>query len=146
MRIERGSKERYNDALELVRAFHKEALVEYALTIDEKCLLDFFDKCVNQSFLLIDEVTNKCEGIIAGQQIRNPVSGHIVFQESIWYVNEAYRKHGVQLFFEAQKILKDEGYSAIIMVALANSKTDKLFRLYEKLGFVPMEHHFIRRL
>lgn len=146
MIIQRGSKERYQEALELVRNFHKEALSEYALRIDESSLVSFFDKCVEQSFLLIDESTNKCEGLIAGQEIKNFISGERFFQETIWYVNEHYRKYGIKLFLEAQEILRQEGFSAIVMVALANSKTDKLFRLYERLGFVPIEHHFIRRL
>ena len=144
MIIERGSKERYNEALELVRAFHKEALSEYALKIDEDNLIKFFDKCVAQSFLLI--IDNKCEGLIAGQEITNPVSGEKVFQETMWFVNEPFRKYGIFLFNKAQEILKQEGYAAIVMVCLANSKTEKLFKLYERMGFVPMEHHFIRRL
>jgi GNAT superfamily N-acetyltransferase len=144
MIIERGSKERYTEALELVRAFHKEALSEYALKIDESALISFFDKCVAQSFLLI--IDNKCEGLIAGQEVISPVSGEKVFQESMWFVNEPFRKYGIFLFNKAQEILKQEGYAAIVMVALANSKTDKLVKLYEKLGFIEMERHYIRRL
>lgn len=146
MIIERGSKERYNDALELVRNFHREALSEYALKIDNEALIKFFDKCVEQSFLLIDKVTNKCQGIIAGQEITNPVSGEKIFQETIWYVNESFRHYGVFLFNQAQEILKQEGYNAIIMVCLANAKALKLFKLYERMGFVPLEYHFVRRL
>ena len=146
MKIERGSKKRYIEALELVRNFHKEALSEYALKIDEDTLIKFFDKCVDQSFLLIDEDSNKCEGLIAGIETINPVSGVRVFQEAIWYVNGPYRRYGVYLFNKAQEILKQEGFAVIVMVCLANSKTDKLFKLYERLGFVPMEHHFLRRL
>ena len=146
MKIERGSKERCADVIELVRNFHKEALSDYALKIDEDSLIKFFDKCVAQMFLLIDEKTDKCEGLIAGQEIINPVSGERTFQEIMWYVNEHYRKHGVYLFYKAQEILKQEGFAAIIMVCLANSKTEKLFKLYERLGFIPLEHHFIRKL
>ncbi len=144
MIVERGTKEFYGEALELVRAFHKEALSEYALKIDEENLLKFFDKCVEQSFFLL--INGKCEGVIAGQEITNPVSGEKTFQEAIWYVNEPYRKYGVHLFYKAQEILKADGFTAIIMVCLANSKTDKLIKLYERMGFVPMEYHFIRRL
>ncbi len=144
MIIERGSKERYAEALALVKAFHKEALSEYALKIDEDALIKFFDLCVAQSFLLI--IDNKCEGLIAGQEMKNPVSGERIFQETIWYISEPFRKYGVYLFNQAQEILKQEGYAAIVMVCLANSKTEKLFKLYERMGFVPMEHHFIRRL
>ena len=144
MIIERGSKERYQETLDLIRSFHKEALSEYALKIDEDNLIKFFDKCVAQSFLLI--IDNKCVGLIAGQEVINPVSGERVFQETIWYINEQFRKYGVFLFNKAQEILKQEGYAAIVMVCLANSKTEKLFKLYERMGFVPLEHHFIRRL
>jgi hypothetical protein len=144
MIIERGNKERYQEALELVKAFHKEALSEYAFKIDEDALIKFFDLCVAQSFLLI--IDNKCEGLLAGQEIKNPVSGERTFQETMWYVNEPFRKYGIFLFNKAQEILKQEGYAAIVMVCLANSKTEKLFKLYERMGFVPMEHHFIRRL
>ena len=146
MIIKRGTKEHYPEVLDLIKSFHKEALSEYVLKIDEATLLKFFDKCMAQMFLLIDEDTNICEGLIAGQEIINPVSGERVFQETIWYVNEPFRKYGVYLFYKAQEILKQEGYTAIVMVCLANSKMDKLIRLYEKLGFVPMEQHWIRKL
>jgi len=146
MIIERGTKERYPEVLDLIKSFHKEALSEYALKIDEATLIKFFDKCVAQSFLLIDEDTNSCEGLIAGQEIINSVSGERIFQEMIWYINEPFRKYGVYLFHKAQEILKQEGYAAIVMVCLANSKTDKLTQLYEKLGFIPMEQHWIRKL
>ncbi len=144
MIIERGTKERLTEILDLVRAFHKEALSEYALKIDEDTLIKFYDKCIGQTFLLI--IDNKCEGLIAGQETINPVSGERIFQETIWYISEPFRKYGVYLFNKAQEILKQEGYAAIIMVCLANSKTEKLFKLYERMGFIPMEHHFIKKL
>ena len=144
MIIERGTKEHCQEAIELVRNFHKEALSEYVLKIDEANLIKFFDKCVAQSFFLI--IDGKCEGIIAGQEIINPVSGEKIFQETIWYVNKPYRRDGVYLFYKAQEILKQEGYAAMVMICLANSKTEKLIRLYERMGFAPIEYHFIKRL
>jgi len=146
MRIERGSKERYDDALELVYSFHKEALSEYALKINQDTLVKFFDKCVEQSFLLIDDATNKCIGLIAGIETTNQVSDERMFEEKIWYINQAYRSNGVYFFNKVQEMLKADGFDIMTMVCLANSKTEKLFKLYERLGFVPMEHHFMRRL
>jgi GNAT superfamily N-acetyltransferase len=144
MIIERGSEERYKEALEVIKNFYEESLHEYDTRLDEKKLIDSFDKYKYGSFLLI--INGKCEGILAGVGVTSPLNNDMIYQEMIWYVNKPYRKYGVYLLNKAQEILKQEGYKAIIMVCLYNSMTDKLIKLYEKMGFKMFESHFIRNL
>lgn len=144
MIIERGKEAHYQGALQLVKNFYNEALKEYDPNINEKYLLSTFDKLKNNSFLLI--IDGKVEGLIAGQSVNSPINQEKVYQEIIWYVNEPHRRYGVYLLKEAMKQLKEEGYSAMVMVCLHNSMKDKLFEFYQRIGFAPMEYHFLRRL
>lgn len=129
---------------QIVRNFYNEALKTYDPNIDEKYFLSTFDKLKDNSFLLI--IDGKVEGIIAGITVNSPINQEKVYQEIIWYVNEPHRKYGVRLLKEAMKQLKEEGYAAMVMVCLHNSMREKLFEFYQKLGFMPMEYHFLRRL
>jgi GNAT superfamily N-acetyltransferase len=144
MTIERGSEARYSEALELIRNFYRESLSEYGLTFDDAFIVSNFDKYKDNAFLLI--VDGKCEGVMAGLDVKSPLNNDRVFQEVIWYVNEKYRSKGVLLLKKAQEILKSEGYASMVMVCLHNSKTDKLFKFYEKMGYKPLETHFIKPL
>ena len=144
MIIEKGSEARYLEALGVVRNFFNEALKEYIPNLNEEFIVKNFDKYKDNAFLLI--IDDKCEGILAGQEIRHPLNNEKVYQEVIWYVNEPHRRYGVYLLKKAINILQEEGYKFMDMVCLYNSKTDKLFEFYQRLGFKPLETHFIRSL
>ena len=144
MVIERGQEKYYADALQLVRNFYNEALKEYDKTLDEQYLLSNFDKYKSNAFLLIIE--DKCEGILAGLSVTTPLNNQKIFEEVIWYVNKPFRKYGVQMLKEAQKALKEEGYTTMVIALMHNSKTEKLAKFYEGQGFKPFETHYLRQL
>ena len=144
MIIERYSDKYRKDIAWLVECFQDEALKEYGLEFNEVVLSNTIDELKGQAFLLI--IDGKCEGLLAGKEVKTPLSNDPIWHEVIWYVSEKYRRYGVFLLKHARAILKDEGYVAMVMIALANSKTKKLFNLYNRLGFVPMETHFIQKL
>jgi hypothetical protein len=132
-----------DDIIELVKAFHQEALKEYC-SIDINSLIQAIQTYRDNAFLLI--VDDKCVGILAGIITKSPINSLPVFQEVIWYVQLGHRLKGVMLFKEAQKRLKAQGVASMVMVCLGNSKHDKLVNFYERDGFVLLEQHFIKQL
>lgn len=144
MIIERFKPERWQDVVDIVRNFHEESLKEYEQAFDINVLNATIDRLKDQAFLLI--VDNKCEGLIAGQVVTPPFSTDKIYQEMIWFVNKEHRQHGVHLLNKALELLKADGFKAMVLCCMANSKTDKVTKLYERMGFMPFEQHFMRSL
>lgn len=137
--------ERYHqDIIDLVKSFHNEAIAEYGLSLDFDVLSKTINDVKRGAYLLI--ANNKCEGVLAGREVKMPTGPDRVWHEVIWYVNKNYRKYGVYLLKHARRELKEEGFSAMVMICMETEKKSKLFNLYNRLGFRPMEHHFIGRL
>lgn len=147
MIVEPYSDKYFLDVVSLVKNFHKEAVSEYLDAFDPDSVIDTIKSQTqdnSRSFLLIED--NRCQGILFGMCFRSMINKKLIFQEVIWYVNENYRKHGVKLLKHAENMLKSDGISIIIMAVLENSKTEKLKKFYERLGYKPMETHFVRDL
>jgi len=145
MTVELYSDKHFFSVARLIENFHAEAVAEYDDTITPEAVtqtIEAADK--NNLFLLI--VDGICQGILYGIRSTSPVSGKEIFQEIIWYVNKPFRKYGVRLLKDVEKILKSNGVSIMIMVALENSKADKLKSFYPRLGYRAMETHFVRSL
>lgn len=148
MTIEHYSEKYREDVVKLAENFHREAIHEFDEILDPKVLMNAIMRlsCENSgnAFLLIED--DKCQGILAGMEYQSMMSGKRIFQEIIWYVNEPFRKHGVRLFKTAEKILKSRGVGMMVMVVMENSKTKKIKRFYERIGFKPLEVHYMRNL
>lgn len=146
--IQNYSEQYLDDVVELVKKFYDEAVGEYDHMLDLDTLIATIktqaETNANNAFLLL--VDNKCQGILYGQQFQSMSTGKLVFQELIWYMNIAFRRYGIKLLKHAEKVLHDNGVSSIIMAVLENSKTEKLKQFYSRMGYRPMETHFIRQL
>ena len=145
MRVEQYSDTHFLDVVKLVENFHKEAVGEYDAELNVDTLIDTIKSGdPSNAFLLI--VDEHCEGILYGVRFKSMTSGKDIFQEIIWYVNKPFRRYGVKLLRETEKLLKSNGVSIMIMAVLENSKTVKIKSFYERLGFKPMETHYVRSL
>ena len=144
MTIETYQDSRKDEVISLIREFYDESLIEYGMKINIDMLCDSIEKYRHHSFLLI--VDGKCVGLFAGFEVMSPISDEKIFHEVIWYVKKEYRLKGVYLLNWAMKILKEEGFNSMVMVVMHNSKLEKIARLYERLGFIPMETHYIKKL
>lgn len=145
MIVENYSERYLSDVLRIVENFHKEAVGEYDQFIDSNSVIDTIKSSdPSNAFLLI--IDGVCQGMIFGATVKSLVNGKEMFQEIIWYVNKGFRSHGLKLLAEVEKILKSRGISIIIMAVLENSKTQKLKDFYVRLGFKPMETHYVREL
>ena len=145
MRVETYSDRYLQDVVRLIEAFHKEAVAEYDSEISSEALLETI-KAGNPEncFLLI--VDDACQGLIYGIRVRSHLNGKTIFQEVMWYVSKPYRRYGVRLLRKVENILLLENVCVIIMVVLENSKTDKLKAFYQRVGYRPMETHYVRNL
>lgn len=152
MDIEPYSERYADDVRSLILEFFKEALEEFGIAFNEQALNSTIDLLKNQAidggytggFLAIQD--GKACGLIAGKDVKTPWANERIWHEVVWFMSEPYRKYGVKLLKETRKKLKEEGFSAMVMVHMANSKPDKIARLYEVLGFRPMETNYIGRL
>lgn len=145
MTVEYYSDLYFLDVVKIVENFHAEAVKEYEGELSLEKLIEIIKSSEPEdSFLLI--VDGTCQGLLSGVRFQSLVTGQMIFQELIWYVNKPFRSRGVLLLKEAEKRLQEQGVSSMIMAVLENSKTEKLKSLYEKLGFKKMETHYIRRL
>ena len=148
MTIETYSDKYCLDVMEIVDNFHKEIIKVYDPDLDKATLmstiLNIKENNVGNTFLLI--VNDKCEGLLAGIEMTSLLNKKRTFQELIWYVNAPFRKYGVQLLKRAQEMLKAEGFNNIIMAVLESGQTEKIKRLYERMGFMLFESHYLKVL
>ncbi len=145
MQVETYSIKYYDDIVNIVENFHKEALCEYTELFDKAVLMatitDLSKNNRTHSFLLI--IDGKCQGLIAGMELPALYNKNRIFQELIWYVNPDFRLNGVVFFNKTMDMLKEEGLNKIIMGVLENSKADKLKELYNRIGLKLFETHWI---
>jgi GNAT superfamily N-acetyltransferase len=141
-----------DDVHRLVQEFHQVSLSEYGLAFNNEALTKTINDIVAQGeaggytccFMAV--VDGRPEGLIAGKEVFAPYSNDRIWHEVVWYMSSEHRIHGMKLIRAAREKLKDEGFNAMVMVHMHNSKTEQLGRLYERLGFQPMETNYIGRL
>lgn len=75
-------------------------------------------------------------------------SGRLTGQELFWWVDEEYRGGGVarDLFKALESWAKSLGAETFGMVALEALSPERVGGMYQKAGYVPAEHAYMRRL
>lgn len=71
-----------------------------------------------------------------------------VAQELFWWLNPDARGSGAgeKLFQILQTWAKDNGASAVFMIALADNRVDKMDSFYKRAGFQPMERTYMKEV
>lgn len=82
-------------------------------------------------------------GLIVSRDINND---EVVANEAFWFVHKAHRGQGVKLLLTAQKAAKELSCKRLTMVHLHNHAGDQLSSIYSRLGFSPIETHYIKSL
>ena len=137
--------DKYKDGvIQVINNFYTEALSEYSSPIDKDVLSKTIEQYKDNTFLLLIE--GKCEGIFAGITTTSPLNSDKVYQELIWYVNKPHRLNGVYFLRQVELILEGQGYKQLVMAVMANSKMDKITKLYKRMNFKLFEMHFIKTL
>jgi GNAT superfamily N-acetyltransferase len=142
MTVEPYSDRYFLDVARLVDGFHKEAVGEFIGGFSVDSLIETI-KTADHSNAFLMILDGSCQGMIYGTRFKHGASETMIYQEAMWYVEPAYRKHGVALLKEVKKILKSQGVSFMIMALLENSYADRLAKFYQRLGMKPMERHFM---
>jgi len=143
MRIETYEDKYEQDVIDMMLNFYKESLGEYGLKIEIPAVKATLDANRQTTFLMV--VEGKAVGILAGIVVHPIMNGDTIFQELVWYMEHKYRTYGVIFLRKVEKALKQKGFTGIVMVCMHNSKTDKLFKFYQRAEYVPLETHFMRR-
>ena len=144
MEIRLGRPEDYPAAMELIAEFAEESLSEYGVYLESEMLQKTFDAVYKTSFCAV--VDGRVIGVLAGQVVTDNCSSLLVYQEIVWYVNKRYRKYGLRLRKHVEDWCREQKINRMIMSAMHNSKTEKLFSFYERLGFRPQETKFVKEL
>lgn len=141
-----GYDKKYKDDITtIIHNFYEESLKEYEPALKPDVISQTIEQAQKDAvFLLI--INGKCEGIIYGAVTTSPINQRTTYQEIIWYVNEEYRRYGKLLLDKTQEHLKKNNINSMIMVAMENSMSSRLKAFYERLGFQPMETHYIKEL
>lgn len=141
MTIEPYSDKYFLDVVRLAESFYTEAVKDYESHIDAHAVIDTIKAQADNGFVLV--IDGKAQGVLSGHVMKSMLNDGLIFQETIWYVSPNFRKYGTRLLSEATKILKMRGVSMVIMVALANSMSERLGKFYKRLGFKEMETHYM---
>ena len=144
MEIRLGKPEDYPAAMTLIAEFAEESLSEYGVYLDPATLQKTFDAVYQTSFCAV--VDGRVVGVLAGQIVNDICSTRLVYQEIVWYVTKSHRRYGIKLQRHVEAWCRAHGIERMIMSAMHNSKTEKLFAFYERLGFRPQETKFIKEL
>lgn len=92
--------------------------------------------------VLVSEAGDKAKGMIAMIVYDHPYSGQRTAFELVWWVDPEARGDGVRLLRAAEEWARDQGATAMQMVA----PNERVGALYRRLGYEPVETSFQRSL
>jgi GNAT superfamily N-acetyltransferase len=95
---------------------------------------------------LVDDAPVGIAGALLYPLYFNPA--YEVAQELFWWLNPDARGSGAgeKLFQTLQTWAKDNGASAVFMIALADNRVDKMDCFYKRAGFQPMERTYMKEV
>jgi GNAT superfamily N-acetyltransferase len=128
---------------EMIIDFYKESMTNSGLKLEDISIDRTIDTCKDNTLLAVN---GKCFGLLGGYEVPSPVGEDKIFQEMFWYIQPEYKGLGVKIYKLAEKELKRRGFNVLIMGCLINKYTHKFIKFYERIGYKPLEMHFIKRL
>lgn len=124
----------YSDIVQFDDAsFHK--TVEHLMTGDAVCLV-----------AEVDGQVIGAAGALAYPFYFN--AGHKTGQEVFWWLNPEHRggQIGIQLFAALEDWAKTQGCQSFTMIALDAVDAERVGRIYQRCGYRPSEHSYIKEL
>lgn len=70
----------------------------------------------------------------------------LVASELFWFVEPEHRGCGISMFLHAMRVAKELGCARMSMMHLESINQESLSKIYHKMGFVPVEKHYIKSL
>ncbi len=94
----------------------------------------------------VDGNDGQYAGAIGGLMFDEIYSGRKTATELYWFVRDGHRGHGLKLYRAFEAWARERGCEEIRMIHLMDSMPEKLNRVYQHLGFRPIETHFAKEL
>lgn len=85
-------------------------------------------------------------GAIGGFIVRDPSNDDLVAAEGFWFVTEHARGAGLRLFTAFETLARVRGCKRLTFVHLHALQSERLGALYQRRGFSPIEHHYVKEL
>jgi GNAT superfamily N-acetyltransferase len=135
----------------IVDALHESPWANYGTVSEEridfiiKFYLDFPNPALSGLFMAMDDEGN-IAGLLAGVLSQNVVG--MAAQELMWYVVPEHRKSGVgiELIAMYEEWAKTQGVKLCSMSHYQNDTGDTLSKIFDKKGFKPIEHTYVKEL
>ena len=133
--------------LELIEGFSTEAGQPYNKHYYKGFWESLEEDGVGQFFGSFD-ADDKLIGVLAAMLVDDCFNGDTIANEHFWYVDPEHRRgsHGIKLFKKFIAWSEEVGAKRISMVHLASLNAEKLGKLYERMDFVPLEIHYIKKV
>jgi len=130
--------------INLIDKFFEESLAEFGSTVDTDFIAGLFTKVRETSFVAVKD--KEVVGLLAGQIVTDTLSGEATYAELMWFVLKEHRSCGARLLKFVEDWVKEKGMKRMMMVHMCNGKEDQLREFYKRLGYRPMEVHYIKEL
>lgn len=87
----------------------------------------------------------KVVGVFSGYFTNYILDNSMMFHELLWYVHPDYRQIGKDLYDYAESLIRSKGAVSMVMTHMATDQSDRLETLYKRMGYKPLETHYIKR-
>lgn len=85
-------------------------------------------------------------GAIGALMIPDPCDGMKVAQELFWFIGHGARGHGLPLLTALETSARAAGVRRLSMAHLSHLRAAALSHLYQRLGYAPVEVHYLKHL
>lgn len=149
--VRRAIAEDLEQYLRLGAAFHNASPVHSAVPFDYEGFTNFFLAAIyNPTMgLWAAEVNGRLVGVAGALCYPMYFSpSHKVAQELWWYLTPEARGSGIgkQMFSAIELWAKEQGATALFMIALEDERSPAMEKLYLRQGFKPMERTFFKEV
>lgn len=96
----------------------------------------------DEAVMLVAEREGAVIGMLALLLYPHPMSGERVASEIVWWVEPEHRGSGLRLLRAAERWACEHGAAVLHMIA----PNDRIGALYQRLGYVPVETAWQRRI
>jgi len=149
--VRRATAEDLDRYLPLAAAFHSASPVHSALPFDYEGFTNFYLAAVSNPNMgiWVAEKDGQVVGITGACDYPMYFSpSHRVVQELWWYLTPEVRGNGVgkQMYDAIESWAKEQGATALFMVALEDERSLSMANLYARQGFKPMERMFYKEV
>lgn len=128
-------------------SFHHES--PYAsIPYDPISMAECMSEMIDQGMMIVADIDKKIVGGLGGAIA--PVflnKNYMIAGERFWWVLPEYRgSAGIRLLTAFEQAAKAVGCSHILMISLSGIYQEKVDKLYERAGYYPVEHVFMKVL